>query len=292
MKDAKFIVTGILFAIFWASAATATKIGLQSAQPFVLAITRFLLAGCLMILVAVFLMKKRHPKKNEWKLIAIYGFLNVSLYLGLYVIALQTTSAGIASLSLAINPVLISIMAAILFNYKFTVISILSLVLCSIGVLIAAWPLLKNGYTSPVGFIILLVSMLAYSGAAIFYTKQKWNDLDILTINGWQTLLGGLFLIPVGVYFYNPALNRFDGKFWSGVLWLAIPVSIGAVQAWMLLLKKNPVSAAYWLYLCPVFGFLIAAGVLHEPISYYTISGLILVILGVYLVQRKNFRQI
>ncbi|ULQ53961.1 DMT family transporter [Flavihumibacter fluvii] len=284
----KFIITGVLFAFLWASAATATKIGLQSVQPFVLAITRFGIAGLLMIFVSALILKNRQPGKNEWRPIVIYGLLNVTIYLGLYVLAMQTTSAGIASLAIAVNPVLISLMAAILFNYKFTLLSIISLALCSSGVFIAAWPLLENGFVTPLGFTILLISMLSYSGGAIFYTKQKWNELDILTINGWQTLFGGLFLLPLAIFFYQPEMNRFDEKFWTGVLWLAIPVSIGAVQAWMILLKRNPVSTAYWLYLCPPFGFLIASWVLKEPISLFTIIGVILVTGGLYIVQRQK----
>ncbi len=37
----KLLMAGIFFAILWASASAATKIGLQSAQPFVMAVTRF-----------------------------------------------------------------------------------------------------------------------------------------------------------------------------------------------------------------------------------------------------------
>lgn len=46
--DGKFIGVGIVFAILWSSAATATKIALESAQPLVIAVTRFLVAGSLM----------------------------------------------------------------------------------------------------------------------------------------------------------------------------------------------------------------------------------------------------
>ncbi|MBC6489488.1 DMT family transporter [Flavihumibacter stibioxidans] len=284
--NGRFVITGLLFAFLWASAATATKIGLQSAQPFTLALVRFMIAGGLMIFISNIILQNRLPRKQEWKGIAIYGLLNVTIYLGLYVLAMQSTSAGIASLAIAINPVLISLMASVLFKYRFTPVSVISLLLCSAGVLIAAWPLLKNSYATPLGLTILLISMVAYSGGAIYYTRQHWHELDVLTINGWQTMLGGLFLLPVAWWFYQPEKNLFDPRFWGGTLWLAIPVSIGAVQAWMVLLKQNPVAAAYWLYLCPVFGFIIASMVLHEPVGLYTVVGVTLVISGLYLVQR------
>jgi drug/metabolite transporter (DMT)-like permease len=282
----KFIWLGIVFAFLWASAAAATKIGLQSAQPFVLAVTRFAIAGILMTAISHVFMGNRLPRAGEWRQIMIYGLLNITIYLGLYVLAMQTTSAGLASLAIAINPVLISFMASLLFGHRITGINVISLILCSGGVLLAAYPLLENSYSTPEGLGILLICMVAYSGGAIYYSRSKWNNLDILTINGWQTLFGGLFLLPFAALSYKGEVNKFDFRFFGSVLWLAIPVSIAAVQAWMVLLKRSPVSASYWLYLCPVFGFLIAAITLHEPLSIFTAVGVAMVIFGLWLVQK------
>jgi drug/metabolite transporter (DMT)-like permease len=130
--------------------------------------------------------------------------------------------------------------------------------------------------------------MLAYSIGAIYYAHNDWGDLDIITINGWQTIWGGIFLLPFLLLTYQSGKNNFDFHFWSGTLWLALPVSIGAVQCWLLLLSKRPLTASYWLFLCPVFGFIIASLTLHEPISFYTLIGVLLVIGGLYIVQRTK----
>ena len=39
-KEWKIVLAGLAFAFLWASASTATKIGLNSAQPFVISIFR------------------------------------------------------------------------------------------------------------------------------------------------------------------------------------------------------------------------------------------------------------
>lgn len=278
--------TGIAFSILWASASTATKIALQSAQPFVIAITRFFIAGILLLLLAHGFMRKRLPVKKEWRQIMIYASFNISIYLGVYLIAMQKISAGLGSLAVAINPVLISFIAAALYGHRVTWLNITSLTLCTVGVIIAAWPLLQHSYASIDGLVLLAVSMLAYSVGAIYYAHKDWGDLDIISINGWQTILGGAFLLPFLLLTFNAEKNAFDGSFWVGTLWLAIPVSIGAVQCWLLLLNKTPLSAAYWLFLCPVFGFIIANLTLHEPISLYTLIGVLLVVGGLYMVQR------
>jgi len=283
-----YIISGLLFAVLWASASTATKIGLQSAQPFVIAVSRFFIAGIIMLVMAHVVFKKRLPSGKEWKQLAIYGLLNISIYLGLYVIAMQKISAGLGTLAVASNPVLISLISSFFFKHTVTVKSITSLLLCIAGVILAAFPLLQNNYATWDGIVLLFISMLAYSAGAIYFSKVQWNDLHIITINGWQTILGGVFLLPFLLFTYHGGANNFNHSFWGAVLWLAIPVSIIAVSLWLQLLKRNAVSAAYWLFLCPIAGFIIAKFMVNEPVNNYTKIGVLLVIAGLLLVQEKN----
>jgi drug/metabolite transporter (DMT)-like permease len=153
---------------------------------------------------------------------------------------------------------------------------------------VAAYPLLKNSYATPGGLLILFISMLSYSIGAVYFSKKKWHSLHMMVINGWQTLFGGIFLLPFLFAYYKTGKNVYDVKSIGGILWLAFPVSIGAVQLWLYLLRDNPVKASFWLFLCPIFGFIMAAIVLKEPISFYTFIGVGLVISGLYMVQKKR----
>jgi drug/metabolite transporter (DMT)-like permease len=283
-----WFLTGLGFSIFWPSAAVATTIGLQSLQPFVICIARFFIAAFIMLAITHLILGKRLPQKNEWKQLAIYGLLNIALYLGLYVIAMQEVSAGLGSLAVATNPVLINLMAALLFGHTIRWINIVSLVLCMGGVLIAAWPLFQHSYATPMGISILLISMVVYSAGTIYFSKQAWSDLHVLTINGWQTFFGGIFMLPLAVYTFDKHKNVLNLKSAGSILWLAIPVSIIGVQLWLYLLKDNAVKASFLLFLCPVFGFAAAAIMVQEPISLFTLTGMLLVLGGLYLVQRKK----
>jgi drug/metabolite transporter (DMT)-like permease len=285
-----WFVAGTLFAILWASASTATKIGLTVAQPLVIAEVRFALASFIMLFVAHFILRQRLPAGKEWKQLMVYGFLNISVYLGLYVIAMQNITAGIGALAVASNPVFISFLSVFFLKKRLHFAIIISIIVCTVGVVCASWPLLGDASVSVSGLIILLLSMLSYSIGAIYFSSKQWNKLSLLTINGWQTLLGGMFLLPVTFFFYKNSANHFNSKFWLSVSWLAVPVSIFAVQLWLWLLQLNAVRAGLWLFLCPLFGFIIAALILKDSISIYTIVGVLLVIVGL-LLSRMNTKK-
>lgn len=280
-------MAGLAFAVLWASASTATKVGLASAQPLVIAVIRFGVAAGIMLFISHIIGKHRLPSGREWRQVSFYGLLNITIYLGCYVVAMQTVTAGIGALAVATNPVFISFLSVFFLKKKLTTPLILALVICSGGVLVAAWPLFNQAQVTGAGLSLLVFSMISYSVAALYFSSSKWNNLHLFTINGWQTLIGGILLLPVTWFYYDESKNVFDDRFWGAALWLAIPVSILAVQSWLWLLKADALKAGMWLFLCPVFGFIIAALVVGDQISGYTIAGVILVLLGLFLSQRS-----
>lgn len=289
IQQAGYVIAGMVFAILWASASAATKVGLLSAQPFIIAIARFAVAATVMLVITHLVMGQPLPAgRHLWKRLAVYGFLNVGLYLGLYVVAMQEVSAGLGALFVATNPVIIAVMGALWYKQPMGGSTVVSFILCIAGMLLASYPLLGESYATPRGLTVLFLSMLSYSAGSIYFAKQDWGRLHILTINGWQTLIGGLCVLPFAWFFYDCTANVFDGKFWGAVLWLAIAVSVIAVLLWLYLLRDNPIKASAWLFLCPIAGFAIAAALMGEPLSWHTWAGVLLVMVGLYMVQRRR----
>lgn len=287
-QRATIILSGLAFAILWGSASTATKFGLTSAQPFVIAISRFAIAAFVMLVLAHGILRYRFPSTTDWRKLFWYGLLNVGVYLGLYVLALQYVSAGLAALLVATNPLIITLISAVWLKHPIAKKTLIALLICLLGVIVVSAPLIDAGLTTIEGILLLLASMLSYSIGAIYFTKTAWGDLHMLVINGWQTLFGGLLVLPLCIYFYNPLANSLDTTFWLSTVWLAIPVSITAVLLWQFLLKNDPVKASFWLFLCPVAGFIIASVLLGEPVTILTLIGVVLVVLGLFIVQKRR----
>ena len=277
-----------MFAILWASASTATKIGLDEAQPLVIAQVRFAVASGIMLLFAHTFFREKLPGSKDWVFLTVYGLLNITIYLGCYVIAMQHVTAGIGALAIATNPVFISFLSLFFLKKKLNANVLVALVLGTAGVVVASWPLFEEAQVTTTGLVLLLFGMLSYSVGAIYFSARHKKDLSLLTINGWQTFIGGILLLPFTLIQYKSKSNHFNFTFWSSTLWLAVPVSIFAVQLWLWLLKTNTVKAGLWLFLCPVFGFAIAAVILNDTISLFTVVGVVLVMAGLFLAERQT----
>lgn len=228
------------------------------------------------------------PTAKQWKQVAIYGLLNITIYLGCYIIAMQHVTAGVGSLSVAVNPIIISFLSVSFLKRKLKSDVFVALLLGTSGVFIASWPLLHDASITWQGLSLLLFSMVSYSTGAIYFSSREWGNMKILTINGWQTMIGGLLLLPFTLWQYQANSNHFNLKFWAGTTWLAIFVSIFAILLWLWLLKKNTIKAGLWLFLCPVSGFAIASVVLNDIITAFTVVGIVLVLLGLFLSERKS----
>lgn len=287
----KQVIIGIIFSALWASASVATKFGVESAPPLVLANIRFFIAG-FVLLGFSYLTKTgdnyRLPNKVEWRQLGIFGLLNTSLYLGLYVYAMKNTAAGIGSLAVSTNPLIIVILSAFLLNRKPSVIEIFCIVLGMAGIVIAAWPLLENSYGTIGGLLLLLLSMVAVSFASVYYASVNWQ-LPNLLINGWQVFLGGIFLLPFTFMLSSYDQVNWDIRFAASVLWLSLAVSVVGLICWFHLLRIDAVKASLWLFLCPLFGFAYAWIIMDEPITLYTIAGTAMVIVALYGGQQSRF---
>jgi probable blue pigment (indigoidine) exporter len=284
--SASHVVTGLLFSMLWASASVAGKFGLYSAEPLTLFTSRFFLAGIILLAFTYGIQKSRLPEGKEWMQLTIFGAFNTTLYLGLFVVALQYIMPGITSLAIALNPLLISIMSAIWMKRQVKAQEWLSILLGITGVAVAVYPLLQTSHASTEGMVLLSLSMITYSFGSVYYASVPWK-LPRTTINAWQVFIGGLLLAPFA-WVMGKGTSNFDLRFWLSLAWLIFPVSILAVQLWLRLLKSDAVQASLWLYLCPIFGFLYSTLLMDEPFTIYTLAGTVMVMLALYIGQRKK----
>jgi drug/metabolite transporter (DMT)-like permease len=277
----RHVILGLCFALLWGSAATAGKIGFSAADPLVIFLWRFLIAGVLIVGFVHGVRREPWPSKHDWGPILFFALLNTTLYLGLFAIALKHIAAGIATLSVALNPLLIAILSSLKKRQAAPVLQWISIVLGTAGVGMAVYPIMNTVHANMLGVGLLGLSMGCYSLAAVYFSGRHWR-MSTLSANGWQALLGGMMFIPLTMLFQTMP-TVINVTFWGVLLWLVVPVSIISIQIWLYLVKQDPVYASMWLYLCPVFGFALSWLLLGEPFTIWTCAGTALVIVSVYI---------
>jgi probable blue pigment (indigoidine) exporter len=282
----RFLLSGISFAILWASASVAGKFGLLSAEPLTLFTIRFLLAGVFLLVVALISRERKLPQGEEWWQLTVFGAFNTALYLGIFIISLKEVAAGITALAIALNPLMISLFSALWLKRAVKLREWLSILLGMSGVALATYPLLNTGYATVWGVSLLGLSMVMYSLGAVYYSSVKWK-LTRTVINGWQVFIAGLLLLPFTLFFEGGG-TTYDTRFWLSLFWLVVPVSVGAVQLWLYLLKEDAVRASLWLFLCPIFGLVFATILLDEPFTWHTLAGALVVMGSLYEGQRRT----
>ena len=273
-------LAGLLFAFLWGSASTAGKYGFQSVEPLVLYVARFFLAGLILITYSSFRYGRWTPAKSEWGPITLFSILNTVIYLGVFAYALEMVAAGITTLTVALNPLMISVFSSLILRRQVPLRTWIGITLGMLGVGVSVFPLLQTVHVNALGLGLLVVCMISYSLAAVYYARQGWKSPSSL-LNGWQALIGGIILLPICVGFSHRT-NMFDQPFLLSLIWLAIPVSVGSIQLWLYLIRKDAVKASLWLFICPLFGFLLSHTLLSEPFTVWTAAGTLIVIGGMY----------
>lgn len=277
-------VIGIFFTMLWSSAAIATKIGLNSTTPLLLATSRFIIAGGLLFLYIYFFHQKYPwPKLNEWRSLFLLGLLNTTIYLGATFWALNHVSAGLFNLFVTTNPFLVAILSWILLKRKVLFMEWIGMTVAAFGLLIATWPTITGGEVHVYGLIILGVGMASMAVGSVYFKKVDLK-LPSIVINTWQMTIGGIILIPITFILEKDSyFIKLDLNLVGSLSWLVFVISIGTMLLWFYLLKQDTVKANNWLFLTPIFGYVFANVFLDESVTIFDSVATIFVVIGLLL---------
>jgi drug/metabolite transporter (DMT)-like permease len=277
-------VLGLLFTFLWSSAAIATKLGLHSITPLALATFRLLTAG---VILWVFVYrpgtKYPRPRRADWGPLVILGLLNTTLYLGATFWALDVVPAGLFNLFVTTNPFLVACLSSIWLKRKISRKEWLGMLVAATGLGLAIFPTLEAGGGSISGIVILGLGMSAMAVGSVYFKKADLQ-LPSIVINTWQLLIGGVLSIPITYMLEKDKFFIRPDLYLAGALfWLVLVISIGTMLLWFYLLRQDAVRANNWLFMTPVFGYLLAAVFLHEAITVFDIAATGFVIAGLLL---------
>ncbi len=281
-----------LMALFWAGNQVLGRAVAGHVPPVALSFLRWSIATLIVLPFALPHLRRDWPVVREnWLFIGFLGVIGGGAFNTLQYIGLNYTTALNSLVLNSIGPILIAIACVLLFKDRLTVSQMAGTVISMAGVLVVisrGEPELLASLSLNRGDLLILFAM-AITAVYTAYLRLK-PDIHWITFLFCMFLASGLFNLPLVIV----EILAFD-KMVQPTLFTIL--AIGYVSIFPSILSYfcfvrgveliGGVRAGIFMHLIPLFGALMAIGLLGEPLAAFHIVGFVLVLAGVALTSRK-----
>lgn len=281
-----------LVAMFFGGTFIAARVIAQTLPPFTASFLRFLVASVFLILFlfsrSINLPSFKLTTAIQILLLALSGIAGYNL---LFFSGMKFIPASRASIIVSLNPALISIFSFLFFQEKINSQKIIGIILSFIGAIIVITKgklnLLSFGNIG-LGEIYILGCVVCWSSFTII-SKSVINKVKPLTAITLACLVGTLFLFfPAWQEGQLKNFLNFGREVWISIFALSI---LGTVLAYIWyyegLEKIGASKTGIFINFVPVWATALAILILGEQITVSFVTGSLVVLCGVFLVNKK-----
>ncbi len=268
----------------------AIKVGIDAGvQPFIFAGTRFLTAGLLVILFLRITGKKVTLTREELRDAAFVGGTMTAVFFAALYWGEQYISSGLAALLSATAPMMVGMVQWKQGSGKLPGGKLAGLCLGLCGVGVAVFQSLNGGWGSKsmAAVLFILLAEVAYSFGTVRSKKAMASGANPYLFNAYQMIFGSAGLIILSALaepWRGMHLNTDIAGAW---LYLTILGSIvGHGTYYWLVRATNPMFPSTWTYISPIIAQFVGYLWLGEAVSVFSFVGLVLVLSGVFLINR------
>ena len=280
----------ILTSAIWGTTFISSKLLLQEGlSPAAIMILRFVLAYVLML---PFVKGKWFCKSlKDELLMVLLGISGGSLYFLLENTALVYTQASNVAIIIAATPLLTMLTVNLLDRGKGASkrlygYSLMSLAGVALVILNGNFVLKLN----PIGDLLTFGAVVTWVIYSIIIAKvqekySSWMITRKIFFYGVVTLLPYFLVEPWDVTW--EMMSR--PMVWGNIAYLGVLASLGCYMTWNIVIKRlGAVDATNYLYINPIVAMITANLLLGERITPLAIAGTALILVGVYLAERKR----
>ncbi len=271
--------------LVWGSTYLAMRIGLTGFAPFLMAGTRFTIAGTL--LMAVLLVRGASmPTAKQWGGAAIVGVLLLSGGNGGVVYAEQTVGSGLAALALATVPLLTALLAGMWGQWP------TGREWVGLAVGFAGIVLLNTGgglRASPAGAIALLLAAAAWALGSVWSRRLPQPPGMMASAAGM--LCGGAALLALGTVQHEHWHAHPSPASCVALAYLMFGAIAGFSAYVYLLARVRPALATSYAYVNPVVAVALGAAFAGEKITPIVLVSGGLIVAGVILVMGSKAKR-
>jgi drug/metabolite transporter (DMT)-like permease len=280
--------------IVWGTTWVASKLGISHMPAFELASIRQFLGGSIYILF--FLIKgEKLPTKKEFLWLIPMAFLMFVSSNGIATYGLQFITSGLAALIAALYPLSVVLIERFYFKaIKLTPRTLFGLFLglLGIGFIFYKDSIELHGTNYTLGVSLSLFAMLTWSVGSIIISRTKVT-LNAYYSIGWQMFISAITMAIITLISGNYIpLYEIPAISWGVIFYMVIGGSVFAFISFIYTMKNlQPSIAALYAYINPIVAIWVGSILLSEKMSWNSILGTIITLIGVYLVNNSLKKQ-
>jgi drug/metabolite transporter (DMT)-like permease len=281
-----------LFAVIaWGASFIATKIALRELDPITLIWARFTIGVAVMGVTTAVRHELSRVPPRELAAFAGLGFIGITLHFWLQSTGMRTTSASTSAWIITTIPAFMAILGWVVLRERVTVWQVAGIALASCGVVAIVSKgdpaALLDRRAGTIGDVLMLLSAPNWAIFSVLSRRILARHPAACAL--FYVMACGWFFctILLATHGHVAAIPRMSVNVCVAVAFLGVVCSGLAYVAWYDALKQMPAArAGVFLYVEPLVAMVVAAIILHEPITLASLAGGAMILGGVALVSR------
>jgi drug/metabolite transporter (DMT)-like permease len=285
-----YIYAGLAI-LFWSTVPTAFKISLGELDILPM-LTIASLTSTIVLFIIVLARKKTHliriTSREDLLHSAILGLINPFLYYLILLKAYQLLPAQVAQPLNMIWPIILVFLSVPILGQRIEIKSFIALLISFVGVYVISSQgrLFKPGHSDLTGVILATGSSVFWAFYFILNVKDKRDEGVKLLLN---FVFGSIYLvitmIVTGKLQFETGLKGVAASVYVGIFEMGITFFF-----WLKALQMSSTTAkvSNLVYLAPFLSLIFVHYILHEPVYYTTPLGLVFIISGIFIQNRRS----
>ncbi|APH70660.1 DMT family transporter [Aquibium oceanicum] len=275
--------------VLWAACFPLITIGLDLAPHLAFAALRAALAGVCLIALGALCHRPVPVGARPWFLIVVVGLGATSMgFFGMFHAA-EFVSPGLATVIANVQPIVAAVLAYVFLEERLKATGRTGLAVGLAGIAVIAWPGIASahvqGYSLGIAYVVLAATGVSVGNVAI---KRLTGQVDPIMAMGFQLLIGAVPLALLSMLTEDISMLTWSTEFALVLVSLAVLGSSLAFWLWFVALEGVELNRANaFTFLVPIFGLIIGAAFFGERLEAVQIFGVVLVLSGIFLVQRS-----
>lgn len=277
----------ILLAAMWGPSFLFIKVAVGDIPPLTLVLGRVAIGAAFLMAVLVSQRRQLPRERRVWHALAFTALMQNALPWVLLSWGEQYIDSALASILNGTTPLFTIVLAHFLVEGdRLTASKVLGVVLGFAGLFLLILPSLTLGVrASTWGIIAITIASAAY-GVAIVYGRKNLRGLPPLVAPTTQLLLATAYMLPIALLIDRPwSLPMPTPAALASLLALGVlGTGLAFIVYFRLLETADPTYLSMVTYVIPIFGVILGVLVLDERLTWHTLAGFALILLGVMVV--------